>query len=505
MAVRASGVLLHPTSLPGSHGVGDLGEPSRDLLEWLHRAGQTVWQILPLGPVGQGSSPYDAQSSFAGDPLLISPVDLHTAGLLSQDEIQAATLEPLGRVDFSAASRAKMQLLRLAFERSRSGDRAQPWQDRVRSWCESPSQACWLEDWTLFAALKDRFDGSWLDWPVGLRDRHSEELRQARQDLAAEIHFHEFVQYLFFEQLHQLRQRAEHLEITLLGDLPFYVALDSSDVWAHPNLFDLDENRRPRTVAGVPPDYFSDTGQRWGNPIYRWDRHLEQGYAWWIDRLSAQLRLVDRLRLDHFRAFAGFWEIPADEPTAIAGRWRQGPGAGFFQTVRESLGGLPFVAEDLGLITPDVDELRQQLQIPGMRVLQFAFDSPESPHLPHNLSSDVVLYTGTHDNDTARGWIGSVDTQLRRRALALVGGTEEDFAWNLVRLAHASIADLVVTPVQDLLGLDGDHRMNTPGTTSGNWDWRLTAGSLTDDLAERLGLLTEMSGRGSRRGAESDS
>lgn len=496
MARRASGVLLHPTALTSSYGIGDFGEGALNFLDWLAAAGQSIWQILPLGPVGHGYSPYDAKSSYAGNPDLISPTILLDHGLLDGPDLDEAVCPWTPRIDFESASRGKSHLLRKAWTRLQGQGAARELDSRLNDWTSQPDQASWLGDWALFAALKERFDDrAWTEWPVPLRNREATAIDTARQELAEEIRIHEFVQFLFFDQLGELRQQAREKGISLLGDLPFYVAMDSCDVWTRPDLFDLDDTGRPRTVAGVPPDYFSSTGQRWGNPIYRWDRLAEQGYGWWIDRLAAQLRLVDLLRLDHFRAFAGYWEIPAAQPTAAEGEWRKGPGMSFFEAVREQLGQLPFVAEDLGLITPDVEDLRAQLGIPGMRVLQFAFDSTESPHLPHNLPREVVLYTGTHDNDTAQGWVRSIEAPLRQRALDYLGGTQQTFHWDLLRTAQTSVADWVVTPIQDVLGLDGDHRMNTPGTASGNWAWRLPPDGLSDDLATRLRRITELSDR----------
>jgi len=505
MTTRASGVLLHPTSLANRHGVGDLGEGARRFLDWLHAAGQTIWQILPLGPVGHGDSPYDAKSSYAGNPLLVSLSDLESRGLLDGVDLDPAACPFADRIDYVAAGQWKNRLLRQAWDRLQQTDPAGELIDEIGKWSDAQEQALWLHDWTLFAALGQRFQNqAWTDWPAPLRDREQTAIDEARRELSEEIRYQEFVQFLFFEQLQGLRAYARDRHISLLGDLPFYVALDSCDVWTHPHLFDLDESGTPQHVAGVPPDYFSATGQRWGNPIYRWDRLAERGFAWWIDRLVAQLRLVDWLRLDHFRAFAGYWEVPATEPTAAKGQWRQGPGMAFFQVVRDQLGQFPFVAEDLGLITPDVEELRAQLGIPGMRVLQFAFDSADSPHLPHNLSRTVVLYTGTHDNNTAQGWVRSVEPNLRRRALDYLGGTLETFHWDLLRAAQTSVADWVVTPIQDVLGLDGAHRMNTPGTASGNWSWRLPLDALSDDLAMHLRRITELSGRAPSSTAGSD-
>ena len=496
MTGRASGILLHPSSLPNPYGIGDIGVGATQFLDWLFEAGQTVWQILPLGPVGQGDSPYDAKSSFAGNPLLISLSDLQDQGLLTASDLDSSICPFASPIDFAAVTDWKFRLLRRAWENRQTGLAPGDLTHRIRQWAHAPEQTPWLEDWILFAALKKKFDSrSWTEWPAALRDRNSGALQEAQVELSEEIRFQEFVQFLFFEQLYALRDQAQARGISLLGDLPFYVALDSCDVWTHRHLFDLDEPGNPLHVAGVPPDYFSVTGQRWGNPLYRWDRMADQGYAWWVERLASQLRLVDRLRLDHFRAFAGYWEIPATEPTAVVGQWRDGPGLPFFQVLKESMGPLPFVAEDLGMITSDVEELRDRLGIPGMRVLQFAFDSASSPHLPHNLSREVVLYTGTHDNDTAQGWIQVSEPGIRQRALDYVGGTAESFHWNLLRAAQTSIADLVVTPIQDVLGLDSSHRMNTPGTSLNNWGWRLPPGCLTEDLSCRLRRLTDLAAR----------
>ena len=505
MTGRASGVLLHLTSLPGRFGIGDLGNEASAWLDWLQVAGQSIWQILPLGPPGQGDSPYDSQSAFAGNPLLISPQKIRELGLIDDDLPQeTSSIHP--RVDFPRVAKWKSGLLRMAWTRLATRSPADDLPRRLREWAESPEQRVWLEDWSHYAALKDRFSGqAWTTWPAAIRRRDPETVHQSRRQLADEIRYHEFVQFLFFEQFQDLRVRARERGIELLGDLPFYVAMDSCDVWTHPELFDLDEEGASLTVAGVPPDYFSETGQRWGNPIYRWDRLADEGYRWWLDRLGFQMGLVDRLRLDHFRGFAGYWQIPASEPTAVVGQWQTGPGYPFFAAVAQELGSLPFVAEDLGVITPDVGELRLRMGIPGMRVLQFAFDSPDSPHLPHRLSHDTALFTGTHDNDTAQGWITAIDPEIRQRALAYVGGTEESFHWQLLRSAQTSVADLVIAPIQDVLGLDGDHRMNTPGTVDGNWGWRLPEGQLTERLATDLRRLSEVTDRAPRPQTDSQS
>lgn len=496
MAKRASGVLLHPSSLPGRFGIGDFGDCAVTFLDWLEQAGQTVWQILPLGPVGQGNSPYDAQSSFAGNFLLIDPMGLHRWDLITAETLRSAEVPESTQIDFCSVGASKHRLLRQAWQNLEALDAASTLRETLSSWVNDPDQRTWLDSWSLYAALKHHYGGqSWFDWPSEIRQRQQGALEQARNDLAEEIRFQQFVQFVFFSQWNRLRSEARSRRITLLGDLPFYVAMDSCEVWAQPDLFDLDEAGGARTVSGVPPDYFSETGQRWGNPTYRWDRMADQGYQWWIERLQYQLNLVDRLRLDHFRGFAAYWAIPGDHETAANGEWIPGPRNALFDAVGASLGGLPFVAEDLGVITPDVDQLRVELRLPGMKVLQFAFDSDESPHLPHRLTTDTVLYTGTHDNNTAQGWFQALSSDIQQRVLTYVGEGAERVHWSLFRVAQTSVANLTVTPAQDLAGLDERCRMNTPGTTEGNWGWRLLSETLTPDLAVAAQHLTSMAGR----------
>lgn len=496
MPRRASGILLHPTSLAGGFGIGDFGPNACDFLRWLALAGQSVWQILPLGPPGLGNSPYLALSSFAGNPLLISPQRLEERGLLRPGDLPSWMIPSRNRVDFPAATALKDELLRRFWQQIRDAQGPGELQTQYREWCGDSSQSHWLDDWCLYAAIKhDRNGQPWYEWPGALRWREPGELNRARRQLADEIAYQAFLQFLFFQQWFELQGEARRLGISILGDLPFYVALDSCDVWVRPDLFDLDEEGQPRHVAGVPPDYFSATGQRWGNPVYRWEKLVREHYTWWIERLAFQLRLVDRVRLDHFRGFAGYWEIPAREPTAEKGHWRPGPGREFFAAALGALGALPLVAEDLGVITEDVDELRESLQLPGMKVLQFAFDAPESPHLPHHLTPQTVLYTGTHDNDTAQGWIDGASDEVRRRALDYAGGTIDELHWSLIRLAMTSVAELVIIPIQDVLGLGSDDRMNLPGTAEGNWGWRLPAAALDEAIAERLLRLTVVADR----------
>ncbi len=443
MSRRAAGVLLHPTSLPeNSRG---LAAASRGFFAWAEKAGISVWQILPLGPVGPGGSPYAALSAFAGDPSWFSAV---------------VSLDPAASAAFA------------------------------------DEHAGWLDDWALFAALKDENDGRpWLTWEEPLRRRNPAALASAAARLAEASAKHRRDQRAFFSRWSALRGQARDRGITILGDVPFYPALDSADVWAHQDLFHLDAHGAPTKVAGVPPDYFCATGQLWGNPLYRWDRLHETGYAWWIARLKHGLLLHDVLRLDHFRGFAGYWAVPADATTAEGGAWEPGPGRPMFDAIRAALGALPFVAEDLGDITDDVNALRLALDLPGMRVLQFAF-GPDTQHAPHRLTRDAVVYTGTHDNDTTRGWFSSLDPAMKARVVDYVGGTEDEVAWSLIRAAYTSVADLAVAPLQDILDLGSEARMNVPGVASGNWSWRAPSDALTPERAERLRRLAEVTGRG---------
>ncbi len=485
---RRFGILLHPTSLPGRHGLGDLGPEADRFLDWMREAGASVWQILPLGPCGYGESPYAADSAFAGNRYLISPDRLLAEGWLEASDFAEA--EPR---DDAASFRDRV--LDLAWRRFRdrpSADRAAAF-DTFR---RDPAGAPWLADWAIYTALKAEQRGAtWTRWPEPLTRRDPAALAEARGRLAAEVEKEEFVQFLFFSQWDAVRRRAASLSIAVFGDMPISVGHDSADVWAHPELFDLDERGEPLSVSGVPPDYFSATGQRWGSPLYRWDRCRAEGWAWWIERFRANLRLVDLLRVDHFRGFAASWAIPAAEPTAIVGQWRPGPGRELFDAVRGALGGLPLVAEDLGVITDDVVALRDGLGLPGMRVLQFGFAADDSPHLPHRHVPNCFAYTGTHDNDTARGWLEHAPGAERARALDYTGSDGRDFAWDLVRTALASVAGTAVAPLADVLGLGSEARLNTPGHPTGNWRWQAPPDAFSSALAARLRRLCALTGR----------
>ncbi len=509
---RASGILLHVTSLPGRYGIGDFGPEAYRFADFLERAGQRLWQILPLVPAGHGHSPYSSPSTFAINPFMISPDLLVEDGLVSEHELEPLPQSPPSHVDFDSVIDYKRRLLRGAFRRFRSSDPA-GMRKAYDGFCLK--EADWLQDYALFTALRSREGESvWTEWAAPLRDREPDALRRAADELTEEAGLHRFCQFLAFDQWSRLRQYCNERGISIVGDIPIYVAHDSGDVWANRELFKLDPSGLPTVVAGVPPDYFSETGQRWGNPIYRWDLMKERAYDWWVRRLRSTLRQVDIVRLDHFRGFQAYWEVPASEPTAIKGRWVEGPGSGFFHSVKAQLGSMPIIAEDLGLITPAVVDLMGEFGFPGMAVFQFAFDSDaDDKFLPHNYRRNLVAYTGTHDNDTVHGWYRSdVSTQEAaqvrmareycRKYLAVTPATEPDLHWLFIRALSMSVADLVVFPLQDVLGLGTAARMNVPGEASGNWSWRFDPEQLTDEIAETLHTIASSYGR--TRQAHSD-
>lgn len=493
---RASGLLLHVTSLPSHYGIGDLGPQAFAWIDRLHDAGQTWWQALPLGPTGYGNSPYQPLSSFAGNVLLVSPELLIADGLLEPGDCVAESVP--GPVDYDSVIPFKERLLEIAFYRF---GRAKPKNllYEFEQFCFE--EAPWLEDYALFSALKARHGGiSYLEWPADLVERRPKALAEAQRDLRNVIDQVRFAQFLQYRQGEMLKKYARSKGVNLIGDLPFFVSPDSSDVWAHPELFVLDERRRPKFVAGVPPDYFSADGQLWGNPVYDWEALRATGYRWCIDRCRALLSHVDLIRLDHFRGFAASWNIPAGAPTARSGSWEAGPGAEFLETIEAELGGLPFIAEDLGLITADVEALRDHFHIPGTRVLQFAFDGHEdNPHLPQNAANNTVMYTGTHDNLTSREWFEQLTDSQRRLLLnkyfrnAGSGSIESGPA--LMSLAWQSRAALAMAPLQDLLNLGGEARMNVPGRAGGNWGWRCSEAMFTDEPFAWLRDLTARSKR----------
>ena len=492
---RASGLLLHITSLPSPYGIGDLGSSAFAWVNRLHDSGQKWWQSLPLGPTGYGNSPYQPMSSFAGNVLLISPGSLVLDGLLPAKDCDSHF--PADVVDYDAVVPFKVRLLEMAWKNFKSGQR-QDLKPEYEEFCAK--QEHWLEDYALFRALKTKYNGAYyLDWPQELVQRNPEALVRARQELANQIDQVRFAQFLLFRQGDQLKAHANSKGVRLIGDLPFFVSPDSSDVWSHPEFFLLDEHRRPRFVAGVPPDYFSTQGQLWGNPVYNWDTLRATGYRWAIDRVRALLAHVDAIRLDHFRGFAAAWYIPAGAPTAQSGQWVEGPGADFFEALSKGLGQLPFIVEDLGIITPDVQALRDQFRLPGTRVLQFAFDGhSDNPYLPHNFVSNTVVYTGTHDNPPTREWYEELPDYQRQNLWGYLGraqGEGSEAARALMSLAWSSIAALAIAPLQDLLNLGAESRMNVPGRASGNWRWRSSETMLSDGAFDWLRELTKTSKR----------
>jgi 4-alpha-glucanotransferase len=493
---RASGLLLHVTSLPSRYGIGDIGPAAVEWVDRLHEAGQSWWQTLPLGPTGYGDSPYQSLSSFAGNPLLISPDWLVEDELVKPSDRAGGPFSATA-VDFDAVKRFKYALLEAAWKSFGAGARSD-----LRPGFESfgQEQAHWLDGYALFSALKARYGGaSYLEWPEDLVRRTPAALDRARRELASQVDLVRFGQFLLFRQGARLKSHARARGVRLIGDLPFFVSPDSSDVWAHPELFLLDEQHRPRVVAGVPPDYFSARGQRWGNPVYDWNTLAGDGYRWCIDRLNALLAHVDAIRLDHFRGFAAAWHVPAGAPTAESGRWVPGPGADFFNAIRKGLGGVPFIAEDLGLITPDVGALRDAFELPGTRVLQFAFDGhSDNPYLPDNYVANTVVYTGTHDNPTTRGWYEELPDAERRTMwgyLKRAPGTSSEATPALLDLAWSSNAALAVAPLQDVLNLGKEARMNRPGSAEGNWHWRCTDEMLAAPAFQSLRDMTRASAR----------
>jgi 4-alpha-glucanotransferase len=493
---RASGVLLHVTSLPSRYGIGDVGPSALAWIDRMHEAGQSWWQALPIGPTGYGNSPYQLLSSFAGNGLLISPEFLIEDGLLNASDCEGQEFPP-SNIDYGKVIPFKHRLLETAWDHFLRSERADLKQ-AFEMFCHE--QSCWLDDYALFRAIKARHGGAYyLEWPAELKRREPEALERARRDLAIRVDQFRFAQFLLFRQGARLKEYARSRGLRLVGDLPFFVSPDSSDVWANPELFLLDDDRRPLFVAGVPPDYFSSEGQLWGNPVYNWEGIRQTGYRWCIDRLRAMLTHVDAIRLDHFRAFAAAWHIPAGAPTAQTGHWVPGPGEEFFAAVERELGGLPFIAEDLGLITPDVYALRDRFHIPGTKVLQFAFDgNADNPYLPHRYGTNAVVYTGTHDNNTTRGWFEELPDWQRQNLWRYLGrppGESATVAPALIELAWSSPASLAIAPLQDLLNLGKEARMNVPGRIGGNWSWRCSDEALSGSAFDRLQALTELSKR----------
>ena len=491
---RSSGILLHPTSLPGSFGIGDFGDEARAFVDFLAASGQSLWQVLPLGPTGYGNSPYQSLSAFAGNTLLIDPREFVADGLLAAADLSAETFSA-DRVEFEKVRQFKEALLAKAFEAFQN-EPAPNLRVEFEQFCEL--SAWWLDDYALFRALKDTHDGrAWSDWDHELAERQPAALENARAGLPDQISAQKFFQFYFFRQWTALRDYCRARGVRIIGDLPIFVAHDSADVWAHREYFKLDDRGNPTVVAGVPPDYFSETGQLWGNPLYDWNRLRTDGFKWWIDRVRFAFTHFDLMRIDHFRGFAACWEIPAGEPTAQNGQWIPAPGRELFAALAGALGEMPIIAENLGVITPEVESLRSEFGFPGMRVLQFAFGSDAANvHLPHHYTGDVTVYTGTHDNDTTLGWFAGLGEDGEREfCLKYLSSDGQEVHWDLIRAAQASVADTAIIPLQDVLGLRNEARMNLPASQSGNWAWRFKAALLTDEIADRLNQLTGLYGR----------
>ena len=490
---RRAGLLLHPTSLPGRFGIGDLGPAAYRWVGALARARQTLWQVLPLGPTGFGDSPYQCFSSMAGNPYLVSPERLVDDGLIEQKELERAPQFGDGPVDFGPVIEFKLRILDAAWARFRAGGSALEGEfERFRT-----EHAGWLDDFALFMALKSEHGGrAWVEWDLGVAQRQAGAMGAARERLADAADAQRFRQFLFSRQWQALRRYAHDHGIQIIGDVPIFVAHDSADVWSHRELFKLDAHGRPTVVAGVPPDYFTPTGQLWGNPIYRWDVHAKSGYAWWLDRIRATLEVVDIVRLDHFRGFEAYYEVAADAPTAEHGEWVRGPGGALFEAIRGTLGEVPILAEDLGFITPGVTALREAFDMPGMKILQFGFGAgAKHEFLPHNFPKHCIAYTGTHDNEPARAWFAAAPEHERHYARRYLGCDDAGFTWALIRAGVASVSHTAIAQLQDVLELGADARMNLPGRPTANWAWRFRWEQLEDWRLERLAEWAEDYGR----------
>lgn len=498
---RSSGILLHPTSLPGPFGSGDLGPATYKFIDWLQSAGQSIWQMLPTGPAGMANSPYMSLSAFAGNPLLVDLNELVTHGWLSADDLASIAGCSDLRVNYPVVTSARMALLTKAahkfFHSTGTGDR-----QRFDAYCET--EKSWLDDYSLFQALNHHNGGKlWVSWNSGLARRTPSALRNAKKELKEYVDCHKFIQWCFARQWNAMKQYAGERNIRLVGDIPIFVAHHSADVWSNQEAFSLNGKGMPTVVAGVPPDYFSEDGQRWGNPLYRWDVMSRQDYSWWVSRFRKTFELFDIIRIDHFRGFEAYWEIPASEKTARVGRWVKGPGEGLFNAIKAELGTLPIIAEDLGVVTPEVTALREKFSFPGMKVLQFAFSTdPKDNFLPHVYEKNYVVFTGTHDNDTTLGWFEKATEQERSfvRRYCITDGREIN--WDLITLAIRSVADIAVVPLQDVIGLGSEGRMNFPGTVDGNWEWRFTWDMIDPLMTSRLYELTALYGRCESKGLD---
>jgi len=494
---RRGGILVHPTCFPSKYGIGDLGPELYNFIDFLHEYKLNLWQILPLGPTGYANSPYQSFSAFAGNPMLISPEKLIEMKLLSSKECNSAESFPDSRVDFGKVIKYKWSVLETAFNHFQK-DIAHSINQEFNKFIKTES--FWLEDFSIFMSIKLANElKAWNEWEYDLRFRDPVAIKQWKEDHEFEVKLHKFTQFLFFKQWMEAKNYANQKSIKIIGDLPIFVAYDSVDVWIHPEFYKLDDDRELIYVSGVPPDYFSSTGQRWGNPLYNWEEMKKQDYKWWIQRIKHSFRLIDILRIDHFRGFESYWQIPASEETAVIGEWKPGPGIDLFRKLKQNLGDLPIIAEDLGLITPEVEKLLQQMGYPGIRVLQFAFEETPDPskhkYLPHNYIQNSIVYTGTHDNQTTKSWFDGLSEKKRDMLIDYVNSCEGDIVGILIRLIWGSVANMAVIPLQDLLRLGDEARMNVPGTISNNWEWRFTWDQFKENYNSDLAHISEIYGR----------
>ncbi len=496
MFTRSSGILLHPTSLPGKYGIGTLGEEAIKFIDFLEKSNQKLWQIFPLGPTGYGDSPYQCFSAFAGNPYLIDFEELFSLNFLDKSDVDNAFLSDNDTfINYGLIYENKLPLLRKAYNNYKN---LLP--DAIKYDFESFKIAnlFWLEDYSLFISTKNKFNGnSWSEWDDDIKNRNPETIERYKLELVEEIDYQQFIQFFFFRQWKRIKEYANSKGIKIVGDIPIFVAFDSADAWSNPELFLFDKDRKPFKVAGVPPDYFSETGQLWGNPLYDWDAIKKDNYTWWIDRVKFNLNTCDIIRIDHFRGFDSYWAVPAEDDTAINGTWEKGPGMDLFNAIKNELGDLPIIAEDLGSLTPSVIQLREDSTFPGMKILQFAFDSgEENDYLPHTYDRNSVVYTGTHDNDTIVGWYSKAKAEDKKWVKDYLDLNDDTHIhWNFIKSAWSSVANIAIAPIQDFLGLGGEARINTPGVAAGNWQWRLSDDVLTDELAEKISYITRMYGR----------
>ena len=496
MFTRSSGILLHPTSLPGKYGIGTLGNEAKKFIDFLEKSNQKLWQIFPLGPTGYGDSPYQCFSAFAGNPYLIDFEELFLLNFLDKSEVENTHLSDNDNyINYGLIYENKLPLLKKAYDNYKL---LVPKNIKKDFENFKKSNEFWLEDYSLFISIKNHFNGkSWSEWDNDIKNRKSSAIKKYKLELSEEIEYQNFIQFLFFRQWNNIKSYANSKNIKVIGDIPIFVAFDSADAWSNPELFLFDEDRKPIKVAGVPPDYFSETGQLWGNPLYNWEALKKENYKWWIDRVKFNLTTCDIIRIDHFRGFDSYWAIPAGEKTAINGTWEKGPGMDLFNAIKKELGDLPIIAEDLGNLTPSVIQLRKDSTFPGMKILQFAFDSgEENDYLPHTYYKNSVVYTGTHDNDTIVGWYKKAKAADKKWVKDYLDiSNDKEIHWNFIKSAWGSIADIAIAPIQDFLGLDDKSRINTPGVASGNWRWRLSENDLTDELAKKIAYITKIYGR----------